>query len=174
MRRLVHWAFNGATAVSAVLFMATCVLWVRSCWARISFCHEFQDMTYGISPSKGKLLIWRGASFDPHDRPRHNFTWWATERDPESDAPEPFAYPDLSDLNSDVDGDGNIYIYKIFAAPPFWSIAVSSMLLPTLSAVQRWSCRIRRKVGLCPSCGYDLRATPRRCPECGIAPPQRV
>jgi hypothetical protein len=39
------------------------------------------------------------------------------------------------------------------------------------SAIALLFLRRNRTVGLCPKCGYDLRATPDRCPECGT--PQR-
>ena len=50
---------------------------------------------------------------------------------------------------------------------PFWFLLLASALAPARRAARGISeARLRRR-GLCPACGYDLRATPGRCPECG-------
>jgi hypothetical protein len=41
------------------------------------------------------------------------------------------------------------------------------LVLGTSAWLFRKMANPRRRPGLCPACGYDLRATPERCPECG-------
>ena len=50
---------------------------------------------------------------------------------------------------------------------PHWAIAIVTAILPALSIISLIRNRNRRDKNLCPHCGYDLRATPGRCPECG-------
>jgi hypothetical protein len=57
--------------------------------------------------------------------------------------------------------------YGFFFAP-YWFLLLLFSILPAL-ALRRaiWTFR-RRKPDLCAKCGYDLRASPERCPECGM------
>jgi len=54
---------------------------------------------------------------------------------------------------------------------PFWFLCALFAVIPCVHLVQRLLVRRRRTKGLCPTCGYDLRATPGLCPECGTIPP---
>ena len=59
---------------------------------------------------------------------------------------------------------------------PYWMPLAATAVLPALWA---WRANVRRRrqrriaAGLCLDCGYDLRATPDRCPECGAQPERR-
>lgn len=48
---------------------------------------------------------------------------------------------------------------------PWWSITALMLVLPGYRVVR--TARRVRAPGRCAQCGYDLRATPDRCPECG-------
>ena len=56
---------------------------------------------------------------------------------------------------------------------PHWAAAAPAAVLPLMSiagAIARYRRRRPAAGGRCASCGYDLRATPERCPECGALP----
>jgi hypothetical protein len=64
-------------------------------------------------------------------------------------------------LDLDIETLGPTYHWRL----PYWAAVLLGLVLPL------WRTRIhfrpRRSRHACHKCGYDLRATPDRCPECG-------
>ena len=52
---------------------------------------------------------------------------------------------------------------------PHWLVAGSLFVAPAGWLARATRRRRARAAGLCRRCGYDLRASPGRCPECGAA-----
>jgi hypothetical protein len=48
-----------------------------------------------------------------------------------------------------------------------WYAVLATAIAPAWAVVHQRRRRRRSLRGLCPVCGYDLRASPERCPECG-------
>jgi hypothetical protein len=55
---------------------------------------------------------------------------------------------------------------------PYWVLVATPLLIGAAAA--KLGSRRRHAAGLCRKCGYDLRATPERCPECGMVPSDRA
>jgi hypothetical protein len=63
---------------------------------------------------------------------------------------------------------GTDHSYHVMA--PDWAIVFVSGIWPALWLRERLRTSSRHRLSLCPRCGYDLRATPERSPECGREP----
>jgi hypothetical protein len=70
-----------------------------------------------------------------------------------------------ANIGSDISASDNYHFASfpaVYLAPVFAGVAwIAWRKLASLRAGNR------RSSGLCPACGYDIRASPERCPECG-------
>jgi hypothetical protein len=51
---------------------------------------------------------------------------------------------------------------------PVWSLTLILLILPAIWLLKTYRRMMRTARNLCSGCAYDLRATPDRCPECGV------
>lgn len=167
MRRLLRWAFDSAAAVSAVLFVT--VPWVRCSWHAESVhlldlgqgwevVSEFSDLKVDNTPAIRAAKQARD-NWDDGQAPRPRTNYALASYPPALPGPQALPRPPLPDAVS----------YSL----NYVVLAASLLLLPLLRLATLLCRRRLRPAGFCPNCGYDLRATPDRCPECGSVPMPR-
>jgi hypothetical protein len=137
--------FTLTTAVSVMMFIAVCVLWVWSAPSpRVIARHDFATRAVRLGASGGTLSL----RSDVTDSSR-------------------FVYPKVGPSGEFAGFSYGTSTLGSWLNVPLWFVllAVAMTFLASL--------RLRRprskSPGLCPVCSYDLRATPERCPECGTA-----
>jgi hypothetical protein len=127
-------------------------------------------------------LVGQGPMIDYVDPGPDGFSYWTNSPDPAwliQPRPLPFSGPaswhhwKIGNLQytSLSDANGQSYYFSV----PWPYLALLAGLLPAASGIKL----IRRRKAIreaqkkhCRVCGYDLRATPDRCPECGAIPPK--
>lgn len=176
MRRFGRRIFNILAALSLLPCIAACALWVRSYQLMDEVTWTHIGGVQWVRAATGHLDVGTFAGYSPSG-PGDPFGFKYTR-----DQPFPpinislFLGPDLGDKNFSWERAGFALYSKTNAVTgflhaqfiaPFWSIAALTAVVPLgWFMLWRWS-RIRNRLGLCPVCWYDLRATPNRCPECG-------
>jgi hypothetical protein len=57
--------------------------------------------------------------------------------------------------------------WNMEAAIPYWCPVLLFVIPMSIPVIQLLRSKTYHRIGRCPICGYDLRASPGRCPECG-------
>jgi hypothetical protein len=195
VKRLFRILFNPGVAVSLLLCAATLIVWVRSYWVgdqlyRSHWTFEaaagkpaervrMHETAIFLISGRGGLAVevrLQDATWRP-DPPLSSSSSlltessWKTQSDPQ--------YPQADAADSFWRRLGFGYwvselSWSSSASRRFWAPAwfVTGLLAiwPGVVAGRALRRRRRAKSGMCATCGYDLRATPERCPECGTVP----
>jgi hypothetical protein len=70
----------------------------------------------------------------------------------------------------DTEQDDQHRTWYVEMVAPCWFLMLLSAALPARQLRLRLRSRRRNQLRLCRACGYDLRASPGKCPECGTEP----
>jgi hypothetical protein len=171
MKRSRQRIFSAATALSLILSVASAMLWLRNHFVEDTVVWDSAGSAYVVSAFHGTVgyyVRWGATIYNPR-----RLSWLRT---PPKPMPEISRSPSVRIVFFGLGGllfdskpaDGRIRGGKSFSVIFFdFGLILVFSILPLL-----WfrAYRKNRKClgdGLCPRCGYDLRATRDRCPECG-------
>jgi hypothetical protein len=176
MRRLIQILFNLSAFLSLLICMATAAFWVRS-RTMIDYLRWTDHRHFpALVSSDGRIIcgyqFWDGGvgggetGFGVGSRPGDPPYWERGVGESSRNYVAGFEWSPAADVQPSDE-------FISIPLPTTFLISVPHWLLCVLAAIAvfmwlgSWRRRRPRDAGLCRVCGYDLRASPERCPECG-------
>ena len=165
---------NLLTAASLLVFVGTAVVAARALVTWDIFHLRLPRQVVFVSVNRGDAIV-GGWSRSEHDPLPHRFLQHQSVSPAERQSHrQAFVAPHVAWRYAgfySVRCSAGDPKSKVAFGVPFWLPLALSAAAPAARAAafarrRRRSARLKR--GLCTDCGYDLRATPGRCPECGI------
>ena len=170
MRHLLRWAFDLAAIVSALLFVAICVFWMRSDRRIESVTRNMLNVRWTVWSANGLACIQKAQYLTPDARRPRLPTWSA---DSVRQAKSPFLDWPRHGLGFGTQRNDRISGTNLLIFAPHWAISLLTLGVPAgwmFASGAKGKRRNRKTEAFCVTCGYDLRATHDRCPECGTVP----
>jgi hypothetical protein len=197
MQRLPHILANAATLISLMLCAAAVALWVRSFTHSEGVERRERGINSGsliivshfAGVRHGRFRAFRDVRRLHLDDPEAATIRWSQKRYrqlnwdwrplgafrpayylPQGRMPVYRVGPFYAWKDDQADSGSHTLTHEI--GGPCWAVVLVLALGPVRAATRAMLRRRRRRArtrkGLCPACGYDVRATPERCPECGV------
>jgi hypothetical protein len=195
VKRVWRWLINGLAALSLTLCLATAALWLFSYKFPSTISGDFfhdhlcvGDYFLGIYGGEAvagyerydnpiDLKYARAFRFrrapDGFNEPVHGFhsisffdqVWVDGDDRRSQDDDFPWFSEGRGIFKTNTTG-------RSFSAP-IYSLTLASAFLPAVLIPLRIHRKRTHREGHCRNCGYDLRATPEKCPECGTIPKRK-
>ena len=172
---------NVLSAISLLLFAATVVLWVRSYIVWDYIARYRVTSTSFISREGGMAVhvIYWGGYVDAPPNSGWDYIRYPAIMEPVSERRANGETQQLRSLGFVIitgtptppsGGRSGIAAPSWSIRVPYWFLLLVTGSLPSIRMLRSVIRTFRRTRGHCVLCGYDLRATPDHCPECGAVP----
>ena len=150
MKRMPRIISNRHIVLSWLPFVAAVVLWMRTITGPpIDFYVAVSPgRSHGLGTERGAII-----GFLQQERPSYR------DNDPGDVQVRRLGFRYLR-ITSDGMRRWNLVL-------PLWLLTCIAAAWPVSLWLRRREAARKLRLGMCPVCGYDLRATPDRCPECG-------
>jgi hypothetical protein len=181
VRKITRLAVQFLTLLSVFLWVASVALWIQSHVVNLTFLNDGQKEVF-VSSLSGALgvqvntidwTLWAGERPAGWSKVRN---YWPVMRLAQELGPPLTFWNRLGFAARRFtweSGVGRPMSEMRIVAVPYWFLLALATPLPARWFLRGLRSRRRRRLaaaGRCTACGYDLRGTPDRCPECGATP----